>query len=457
MKHLFSILLILFITSKVFACSAYYCNAQQKILAKNFDWYSGKGYVIKNIKNQIKYSYGFHGDGSAKWTSKYGSITFNQIGKEFPYGGINEVGLVVEQLWLAGSEYQDNQSEYISELEWIQFQLDNYKTVNQIIKNINNLTIKPIASIHYLIADKTGDSAVIEFIKGKVVITKKQDDCQVITNSSAKVSEYFYKKTKNINKDSRKSINRYCLLKQNLNNHSQTINNAFEKLDLVSEYRDNYKTFWSIVYDIDNLKIYFKSFDNSNIKTVKLSDFDFTSSANTEFSLINTNTTAFKTYTKEDNIKLLKPSLDMMNIKVDLLLANSHQIEPKSKSLDRVFKNNYTDITVLLKTKKIKGTIFYTLIKGEENYKTYKGFKSGNIKVDSKTIKIKFYNIPKGEYTLACFQDTNGDNKMDKNLFGIPKNTGFSNNKKKLFGIPPNYEDAKFNINNLETLTIKIK
>lgn len=457
MKYLFSILVLFIISSEVFACSAYFCNYQQKLLAKNFDWYSGEGYIIKNLQGQTKYAYGFHGENFANWNSKYGSITFNQIGKEFPYGGINEAGLVIEQLWLTGSEYQDNQTEYISELEWIQFQLDSYETVDSVIKNINNLTIRPIASIHYLIADKTGASAVIEFIKGEVVITKKQDNCQVITNSSAKTSEYYSKKLKNFDKDSRKSINRYCLLKQNISNHNQSISNAFDKLELVSEDRDNYKTFWSIVYDIDNLEIHFKSYSNSHVKTVKLSDFDFSSEAQIEFSIINNDAVEFKPYTKDDNIKLLKPALEMMGFNADISLANTHQMNPQSKSLDEIFSNNYIDLTVTFKLRKTKGIIFYSLIEGEENYKSYSGFKSGAVTVNSNIVKVKLYNIPKGDYALACFQDTDGDNKMDKNMFGIPKNTGFSNNKKKIFGIPPNYDTAKFSLSNSTTIKVKIQ
>lgn len=37
---------------------------------------------------------------SVSRTSKYGSITFNQYRKEFPIGGMNEKGLVIEALWL---------------------------------------------------------------------------------------------------------------------------------------------------------------------------------------------------------------------------------------------------------------------------------------------------------------------------------------------------------------------
>ena len=34
----------------------------------------------------------------ASWVSKYGSVTFNQYGRELPTGGMNEAGLVVETI-----------------------------------------------------------------------------------------------------------------------------------------------------------------------------------------------------------------------------------------------------------------------------------------------------------------------------------------------------------------------
>ncbi len=39
------------------------------------------------------------------WTAVYGSISFNQYGKEFPTGGMNEKGLVVELMWLDETKF----------------------------------------------------------------------------------------------------------------------------------------------------------------------------------------------------------------------------------------------------------------------------------------------------------------------------------------------------------------
>ena len=438
------------------ACSAFFFSGDNKILAKNFDWRADQGYLIKNNRGQQKFAYRFRGNDVAEWTSKFGSVTFNQIGKEFPYGGINDQGLVIEQLWLGSTEYQDNKNKTISELEWIQYQLDQYSSVDEVIKNVNNLTIKPIAKIHYFLADKNGVSAVIDFVNGKVKIDRQQTKLQVITNETSEDSKKYFELHKNIDPNSRSPFDRYSILRNNLKIENLSISNSFEKLKLVKEDEPNYKTYWSIVYDIEKLEFYFKSIENSNIKKVSLADFNFDKNSKAEFSLINSDQVNFQPYSGTENIKLLTDAMKMMNIEIDIEQANKHQISPIVISVDEVFKSKYTDVLLEFKTKKIEGNIRFTIIQGEENFKNYQGFISGILLVSNKITRKMIYAIPKGEVAIACFQDADLNNKMDKNILGIPTNTGFSNNKKKIFGIPPNYETAKLTLDKTEVIKINI-
>ena len=436
------LLISIFIYQISIACSAFYYNGENKILAKNFDWGFGQGYLIKNIRGQQKYSYGFRGNNVAGWISKFGSITFNQNGKEFPYGGINEKGLVVEQLWLGNTEYQENNNKTISELEWIQYQLDNYEKVDEVIENINSLTIKPIARIHYFLADKNGVSAVIDFVNGDVKIDRKQDKFQVITNETSEDSKKYYDFSKDINPNSRSHFDRYCILRNNLNVENLSISESFKKLNLVKEDEPNYKSYWSIVYDINKLEFYFKSVDNSEIKKVSLKDFSFHSNSNTEFSLINSNKVNFQPYSSNDNLRLLTNAIEMMRIEINIEKGNQHQMNPNEIRVDEVFQSKYSDLLIEFVTKKVKGNIWFTVIKEEDNFKNYKGFISGILPVKSNVNRKMLYVFPRGEFAVACFQDTDSNSKIDKNFLGIPINTGFSNNKRKFFGIPPNYKSA---------------
>ena len=106
----------------IYPCSAIVLkNENQILLAKNFDWTYHDGIIIKNLRSISKTAYYTHQGEPAQWTSKYGSITFNQNGKEMPYGGMNEKGLVVEMLWLDLTKYNINEEKkYLNEPEWIQ-------------------------------------------------------------------------------------------------------------------------------------------------------------------------------------------------------------------------------------------------------------------------------------------------------------------------------------------------
>ena len=166
MKHIVSICFIISFLQQ-FACTTFFLNTHdKKVFGRNYDWVTGIGQVMSNSKGLTKTSLVTSGDKAVKWTSKYGSITFNQYGKEFPLGGMNEKGLVVEVLWLEESinEPKDTRP-VINELQWIQLQLDVSSTVDEVIALNKKVRIKSEAGkVHYMIADKQGNYATIEFI-----------------------------------------------------------------------------------------------------------------------------------------------------------------------------------------------------------------------------------------------------------------------------------------------------
>lgn len=84
-------------------------------------------------------------------------------------------------------------------------------------------------------------------------------------------------------------------------------------------------------------------------------------------------------------------------------------------------------------------------------------YKALKIKAQVGSIKAKFENIPNGNYAIALYHDENLNNKLDKNLFHIPKEGyGFSNNAKPFFG-PPKFNKAKFQLDGNYHAQIKMK
>lgn len=91
------------------------------------------------------------------------------------------------------------------------------------------------------------------------------------------------------------------------------------------------------------------------------------------------------------------------------------------------------------------GNIMIGLFNSKDTFLTSK-FKALKIKAQVGSIKAKFENIPNGTYAIALYHDENLNNKLDKNLFHIPKEGyGFSNNAKPFFG-PPKFDKAQFKL-----------
>ncbi|AXT60327.1 DUF2141 domain-containing protein [Aquimarina sp. AD10] len=68
---------------------------------------------------------------------------------------------------------------------------------------------------------------------------------------------------------------------------------------------------------------------------------------------------------------------------------------------------------------------------------------------------ITFKNVPKGVFAISCFHDKNGNNRMDFEDNGMPKeNYGISNNNMS-YG-PPVWQEAKFEVNS-ENLEMEIR
>ncbi len=76
--------------------------------------------------------------------------------------------------------------------------------------------------------------------------------------------------------------------------------------------------------------------------------------------------------------------------------------------------------------------------------KPEKGFLGLSVKAVKGTTTALIENLPYGSYAIAVFHDENGNQKMDTNFFGIPKEAlGFSIGKLKTFG-PPSYKECAF-------------
>lgn len=132
------------------------------------------------------------GKNTISWVSKYGSL----ITSAYDIGtadGMNERGLVVNELALVESDYGTPPAgaTVISLSTWPQYVLDNFATVAEAVEALRKepFYIVTVATpdghagtAHLSLSDPSGDSAIFEYVKGKLVIHHGKD-YKVMTNS----------------------------------------------------------------------------------------------------------------------------------------------------------------------------------------------------------------------------------------------------------------------------------
>jgi len=132
---------------------------------------------------------------SEKWTSKYGSV----VGTSWDIAssdGMNEKGLVANLLWLGESQYPKfdpkGRKKGIAISLWAQYFLDNFATVKEAVEQARKEKFVIVSdyipgterftTVHLSLSDASGDSAVFEYIGGKLIIHHSAD-YTVMTNS----------------------------------------------------------------------------------------------------------------------------------------------------------------------------------------------------------------------------------------------------------------------------------
>jgi uncharacterized protein (DUF2141 family) len=91
---------------------------------------------------------------------------------------------------------------------------------------------------------------------------------------------------------------------------------------------------------------------------------------------------------------------------------------------------------------------------GNEDY----AYEKMVIKVDSKDQEIEISNLITGKkYAIALYHDVNCNQRLDKNILGMPlEKYGFSNDVRSTFG-PPSFESAAFIYSQGKKTSITIK
>jgi choloylglycine hydrolase len=152
----------------------------QVFVGRTQDWTEKVGSAFRVYPRGIERA-GAVAENPHRWTSKYGSLVVTGYDLA-THEGVNEKGLSAHILYLAGEcDYgkRDPKREGIGVTQWVQYFLDNYATVAEAVEaqgtfafQIDSLILPNgfPTLVHMALSDKSGDSAVIEYIAGKAKV-----------------------------------------------------------------------------------------------------------------------------------------------------------------------------------------------------------------------------------------------------------------------------------------------
>jgi choloylglycine hydrolase len=271
------------------ACTAFCLqDVNNLVLAKNTDIFDDidDGFIIVNKRNIAKRGIAIDpADKPAGWISRYGSVTFNMLGRELPNGGINEAGLVVEGLGLTESRYPGIDGRKVL-IAWIQYQLDNHATVKEVIESDKKIRIAaglPL-TFHALACDRRGNVATFEFLDGRLVChTGETLTIPALANDTYEKSLAHLKQhagyggKKKIPYGSWVSLDRFVYAADRIKKYPSAasepvVEYAFGTLDGI---RCGDHTERMTVYDLKKMEIHYKTLRYPKVKTIRLAECDF--------------------------------------------------------------------------------------------------------------------------------------------------------------------------------------
>lgn len=273
-----------------FPCSTFLLKWGEAVLVgHNLDEYGHvPGVVAVNKRNTAKTSLSWaallsgmpDGTPPLAWVSKYASITFNSLGREFPDGGMNEAGLFIGEMTLRETRYPSAPDKpRLFMCLWMQHLLDNYETVAQVVESAAAVDIDGWGW-HFFAADKTGASAAVEFLNGALVVHAGQAmPVPVLGNSTYEEEMAGLKLYRGFggekpmaleDKEMPRFVQAAYMLKAYSPEIKPPVDYAFDVLRQME--RGNRQ--WAYVCDLNNLEAFFMTAVSAGRKSVRLGDFD---------------------------------------------------------------------------------------------------------------------------------------------------------------------------------------
>lgn len=162
---------------------------------------------------------------------------------------MNEKGLVIE-IMRSNADYPiKDHRPALNELQWIQYQLDNASSIEDVLNHDKLIRIHPVKEeLHFLVCDQTGAKMALEFKDGKLVVFKGDDlPLPILANTNYNTDLQQYKLGKS---------SRFTTVVNHIKNYNNSLNDPIEySFNILKNVA--LEGSWSIVYDLKNKNIYY--------------------------------------------------------------------------------------------------------------------------------------------------------------------------------------------------------
>ena len=214
------------------------------------------------------------------WISRYGSVTFNAFGRDFPDGGMNEVGLYIWEMNEDADYPRNDRLPKLDQMNWMQFVLDSYSTVDEAVRSASEVEIHGWGW-HFFVGDRQGNCAAIAFVNGRVVVNR--DESMPVPglfntpyDRELELLKYyrgfggFYEPDLDDPKVPR--FVKTAVLIRDYDLNLDPVRYGFKILDTLKVFD---VPEWSVLFDAVNKDVYFKTRVNPDIKRFSFDQIDF--------------------------------------------------------------------------------------------------------------------------------------------------------------------------------------
>jgi penicillin V acylase-like amidase (Ntn superfamily) len=271
------------------ACTSFVMDTPEgPVFGTNLDLFiPGDGLILVNRSGVDKEGYETSTTGErARWTSRYGSVTFNIAGREFVWGGMNEAGLVMSSMELRVGKYPDpDERPPLFDGNWGQYILDNCGTVEEVLQRSASIRVHDQGyTSQYLVADADGNAAVIEYLDGELVLFAGEElPVMALSNMRYERALYAYEHggTRWWWSNPGQSAERFATCQAraegfNASRDTSAVSYAFGTLiyGVAAPH-----TRWNIVFDIPNREVWYRTAQSPALKHISFEAFDFSCDA----------------------------------------------------------------------------------------------------------------------------------------------------------------------------------